>query len=125
MTKLKNISLAIIVIFYLTAGFNHFYNPGSYLKIIPPYFPHPTTLNLLAGFFEIAFAITLIFKNTRNYAAWGIILMLIAFTPVHVQMVRDAPLMLGTLKVSPLVAWIRLVILQPLLILWAWWYVKD
>ncbi len=125
MTKLKNISLAILVIFYLMAGFNHFHNPGSYLKIIPPYFPYPAILNLLSGFFEIAFAIMLVFKSTRRFAAWGIILMLIAFVPVHVQMVQDAPLILGTLKVSPLVAWIRLVILQPLLILWAWWYVRD
>jgi hypothetical protein len=51
--------------------------------------------------------------------------MLIAFLPVHIQMVRDAPFLLGNLHVSPLIAWIRLVVLQPLLILWAWWYTRE
>jgi len=66
----------------------------------------------------------LIFEKTRKLAAWGIILMLIAFLPVHIQMVKDAPLLLGNLLVTPLIAWIRLVVLQPLLIIWAWWYTR-
>lgn len=81
-------------------------------------------LNLAAGFCELCFAVLLIFPKTRRLAACGIMLMLIAFVPVHVKMVQDAPFMLGTLKVTPFVAWIRLVVLQPLLILWAWWYTR-
>jgi len=108
---------------YLLAGANHFYNPSSYIKIIPAYIPLPGLINLLAGFFEIAFAVLLIFNKTRALAAWGIILMLLAFLPVHIQMVHDAPFLLGgNMLVTPLIAWARLVILQPLLILWAWWY---
>lgn len=76
----------------------------------------------MAGFFEILFALLLIFYKTRSLAAWGIILMLIAFLPVHISMISDAPLHLGRIVVTPLIAWIRLLILQPLLILWAWWY---
>ncbi|WP_428328376.1 DoxX family protein [Mucilaginibacter sp.] len=126
MYKLKKISLFILIVGYLVAGANHFYNPGSYYKIIPPYIPFPKVMNVLAGFFEILFALMLIFAKTRALAAWGIILMLIAFVPVHVQMVIDAPFLLGgTIKISPMVAWIRLVVLQPLLILWAWWYTKS
>jgi uncharacterized membrane protein len=126
MKKLKKISLIVMIIFYLIAGSNHFRDPASYLKIIPPYLPHPEVLNILAGFFELLFAIMLIFSKTRRLAAWGIILMLIAFLPVHIQMVKDAPFLLGgTISISPLVAWIRLVVLQPLLILWTLWYVKN
>ena len=125
MYKLKKLSLVVLVIGYLIAGANHFRAPLSYIKIIPPYFPQPAILNLAAGFFELFFAIMLIFPKTRKLAAWGIILMLLAFLPVHIKMVQDAPFMLGALKVSPFVAWLRLVVLQPLLILWAWWYTKD
>jgi len=109
---------------YTVAGLNHFRNPASYIKIIPPYFPHPEILNLAAGICEIGFAMMLIFTQTRRLAAWGIIWMLLAFLPVHIKMVVDAPLMLGDLKVTPFIAWIRLVVLQPLLILWAFWYTK-
>jgi hypothetical protein len=51
--------------------------------------------------------------------------MLIAFLPVHISMIGDAPLQLGSLTVTPFIAWVRLVVLQPLLILWALWYTKK
>jgi uncharacterized membrane protein len=122
MPKLKKVSLIILVFFYVVAGVNHFRDPESYVKIIPHYFPYPYILNLLAGFFELLFALLLINYKTRSFAAYGIMLMLIAFLPVHISMIEDAPLQLGRITVTPLIAWIRLVILQPLLILWAWWY---
>ena len=122
MSKLKKVSLIILICFYLVAGVNHFRDAASYLKIIPNYLPYPTVLNILAGFFEILFGLLLIFYKTRSVAAWGIILMLIAFLPVHISMISNAPLYLGHIVVTPFIAWIRLIILQPLLILWAWWY---
>jgi uncharacterized membrane protein len=121
----KKISLVVLVLFYLVAGINHFRSPGSYLRIIPPYIPYPILVNILAGCFELLFALLLIFPKTRSFAAWGIILMLIAFLPVHISMIGNAPLKLGDLPVTPGLAWVRLVILQPLLILWAWWYTRK
>ena len=121
MKKIKKISLIVLIAGYILAGLNHFRAPASYIKIIPDYLPYPAILNILAGFFELLFAFMLIIPKSRSLAAWGIILMLLAFLPVHIQMVIDAPFMLGSLKITPLIAWTRLIILQPLLILWAWW----
>lgn len=125
MQTFKKISLFLLILFYLLAGINHFRNPGSYYRIIPPYIPYPVLANILAGCFELLFGMGLIFSKTRPLAAWGIILMMLAFLPVHISMIGDAPLKLGDLLVTPLIAWIRLVVLQPFLILWAWWYVED
>ena len=125
MKILKKISLIVLIVFYLVAGINHFRSADSYYRIIPPYIPYPILVNILAGCFELLFAIGLIFSKTRPIAAWGIILMLLAFLPVHISMIGDAPLKLGDLLVTPLLAWIRLVVLQPFLILWAWWYAKK
>jgi len=125
MTLLKKVSLVILVIGYLVAGINHFRAPDSYIHIIPQYIPLPKLMNLLAGIFEILFGLLLIFKQTRRFAAWGIILLLILFVPIHVDMVLKAPLQLGNLQVTPLIAWVRLVVFQPLLILWAWWYTRE
>ncbi|WP_238989308.1 DoxX family protein [Mucilaginibacter terrigena] len=108
---------------YLAAGANHFYNPQSYYRIIPSYLPFPVVLNALAGFFEILFALMLIRPKTRKVASWGIVLLLIAFLPVHITMLTDAPLKVGNLLVTPTIAWARL-LLQPVLILWAWWHAK-
>jgi uncharacterized membrane protein len=121
----KKISLVMLVLFYLVAGINHFRSPGSYLRLIPRCIPYPTVVNILAGCFEVLFALLMIFPKTRPFAAWGIIMMLIAFLPVHTSMIGDAPLKLGDLLVTPLLAWVRLVVLQPLLILWAWWYTRN
>ncbi|TSJ44177.1 DoxX family protein [Mucilaginibacter corticis] len=121
---IKKASLLILIIGYLYTGINHFRNPASYIRIIPHYIPFPIFVNYLSGVIEICFGLLLAFKNTRTYATLGICLMLIAFLPVHIQMIIDAPFTLGTFTVTPLVAWLRL-LLQPLLILWAWWYVKT
>lgn len=121
---LKKASLWLLIIGYLFAGINHFRDPDSYIRIIPHYIPYPKLMNLAAGFFEILFGLLLIFKKTRPIAAWGIILMLIAFLPVHISMIGDAPLKLGSTVVTPLLAWLRLA-LQPVLMLWAWWYTKP
>jgi uncharacterized membrane protein len=125
MPVLKKVGLAIMSLFYIIAGINHFRNPESYLPIIPHYLPYPILINILAGCFELLFGLLLLFPKTRRIAALGIILMLIAFLPVHIRMIGDAPLKLGSLMVTPFIAWVRLVVLQPLLILWAWWYVKK
>ncbi|MDN5289164.1 MAG: DoxX family protein [Mucilaginibacter sp.] len=124
MSLMKNISLIVLIAGYTLAGLNHFINPVSYQRIIPNYLPYPVILNILAGISEILLALLLIPATTRPWAAYGIVLMLIAFLPAHITMIADAPLRLGKLKVTPLLAWIRLA-LQPALIIWAWWHSKP
>lgn len=123
MRILKNISLTILVVGYLVAGANHFIHPQGYYRIIPSYLPYPVLLNILAGLFEILFALLLIRPKTRKVASYGIILMLIAFVPVHLTMLINSPLKVGELFVTPTIAWIRL-LLQPVLMLWVWWHRK-
>lgn len=124
MPNLKKVSLILLVLLYLAAGINHFRSAAAYISVIPPYFPQPKLLNTLAGCFELLFALMLIFKKTRTYAVYGIILMLIIFTTVHIYMIQIAPFKLGSFMVSKTVAWIRLP-LQLVLIAWAYWHRKD
>jgi uncharacterized membrane protein len=117
---IRNTARIVLILFYLVAGLNHFRAPQSYVDIIPGYLPYPAVLNIVAGICEIAFALLYIFPKTRIWAAWGIILMLLAFLPVHIDMIQHAPVMLGDFKVTPLIAWLRIP-LQGVLILWAWY----
>jgi uncharacterized membrane protein len=119
MQNLKKAGLIILVIFYFVAGVNHFRVPAMYVSIIPQYLPYPKFLNFLAGVCEIGFALLLIPRKTRPFAAWGIVLMLVAFLPVHVKMIADAPFGSSPLRITPFVAWVRLIVFQPLLIIWA------
>ena len=84
MKKLLRISLHLMATLYILAGLNHFIRPENYLSLIPPYFPAPEYLNILAGIAEVVFGLGLHFSKTRYWSAWGIIAMLIAFLPVHI-----------------------------------------
>lgn len=120
---ITKISLILLITGYIAAGINHFRIPEFYISIIPDYLPYHQILNTLAGIFEIAFGLMLIFATTRRIAAWGIVLMLIAFLPVHINMLGGHTMLSGK-PVLPVWAWMRLAF-QPLLIVWAWWHTKG
>lgn len=122
----RNLMLWVMILFYVFGGVNHFKNPSFYIPLIPPYLSlWAVEINILSGVFEILLAILLIPKQTRKLAGWGIVLMLIAFVPSHIYFIERGTFTLGTFTMSPLVSWIRLLVMQPLLILWAWWVSKP
>jgi len=116
----KNIGVYLMALFYLLAGINHFLSPEGYYQIIPEYLGDPSLINIASGIAEIVFALLLLVPETRKAACYGIILMLIAFIPAHIQMIRTGFCIQHTLCLSTWVLWARLLIFQPLLIWWAW-----
>ncbi|NMF36218.1 hypothetical protein HHH56_15375 [Flammeovirga yaeyamensis] len=109
------------MLFYLVAGINHFIHPQFYIPLIPPYFPYPDLINLISGAVEILLALGVLFSSTRKRAVQGIILMLIAFIPSHVYFIEiGACVGLQSLCTPIWVAWVRLLLIHPLLIVWAW-----
>jgi len=83
---LSTYSLAVL---FLLAGLNHFRDPGFYRPLIPPDLPRPNLLIVTSGLLEILGALLLPPTVTRPFAAGGIVLMLVAFLPVHVFMLRE------------------------------------
>ena len=116
----QKISRLIQAGFYVIAGINHFINPQFYLDLIPPYFIYFEEINLLAGIAEILLGIGLIFNPSRKVAAFGIILMLIAFIPAHIYFIQLGSCLGDGLCVPAWIGWFRLVVIHPLLIFWAW-----
>ncbi len=122
MANFKKGMLYLMVVFYIFGGYNHFNNPSFYIPLIPPYLTSwAVELNLIAGLFEIIFGILLIPQQTRKWAGWGIVLMLLAFIPSHIYFIERGNFSLGSFTMSPLISWIRLLVFQPLFILWALW----
>lgn len=120
MNKIKTVSLCVMAIFYLIAGFNHFIKPDGYLRLIPEYLPNHSLLNIMAGIFEVGFGLGLFFPKTRRVSSWGIILMLIAFIPSHVYFIQLDSCVENGLCLPPWTGWFRLIIIHPLLIFWAY-----
>ena len=106
---------------YIVAGINHFIHPSGYISIMPPWLPQKLLMNNVAGACELLFGLLLIPKFSRRYAAWAIILLLIAVYPANIQMAinyyrTDNPFFWITIVRLPL---------QFLLIWWAWKYTKH
>ena len=120
------VGLVILGLFYVVAGINHFRSPLSYVAIMPPYIPWPLVMIYISGVAEILGGIGVlvpdgfVFPRMRAFAAWGLVLMLIAVLPVHINMCLHPEQFPGV----PLWAiWLRLPLQLPL-ILWAWYYTR-
>ena len=115
------IFLWIYATIYILAGFNHLISPKGYFEIMPQWIPFHGLLIYLSGVIEIILGILLLFPKTIKVSSLFIILMLIAFLPIHIDMIQRAPFTLGKIYVTPFIAWVRLP-LQFLLIGWAYYY---
>ena len=102
---------------YFIAGCNHFRNPRLYLKIIPPYIPNHKLMNYASGAAEIILGIALCIPQLSNYAAWGIIILLIAIFPANIYMYQKGA------KGIPKWALLLRLPMQFALIAWAYVYV--
>ena len=105
--------------FYFLAGLNHFLIPGFYIPLIPDYMAFPNMINVGAGLAEIMLASSLILPHIRRTASYLIILMLLAFIPSHVFFIQEGSC-LGLLCVPTWVGWVRLLLVHPFLIVWAY-----
>jgi uncharacterized membrane protein len=118
--------LVIMGLFYVVAGINHFRSPLTYLAIMPPYITWPLAMIYISGIAEILGGIGVlvpdgfVFSRTRALAAWGLVGLLIAVSPVHINMCLHPEQFPGV----PLWAiWLRLPLQLPL-IAWAWYYTR-
>lgn len=120
MSLTKKFLLGLQSLLYIAAGLNHFINPDFYLRMMPPYVPWPTFLHLTAGALEVLGGALLLFPPLRHWAAWGLVLLLLAVYPANLHVAFNHHLYP---EIPLLFHWIRLP-LQFLLIAWAWWYTR-
>ena len=110
-----------MALLYALAGVNHFIHPGGYVAIMPSWVPAKQLLVLLSGVIELLLAFFLLLPVTRAFAAWGIIVLLIAVFPANIQMMQNYardnnPLLWVTILRLPV---------QGLLVWWAYRYTKP
>jgi uncharacterized membrane protein len=110
--------LYLMAFLYMIAGINHFRSPKMYIKIIPDSFPNPKLLNSISGGAEIILGVLLIVPSVTQFAAWGIIALLIAVFPANLFMYQNRKASFGLPKWF---LFLRLP-LQILFIYWAFQY---
>ena len=120
------VGLVALSFLYIVAGVMHFSVPRTYLAVMPPYIPWPLAMVYISGAAEILGGIGVlapdgfVFARTRALAAWGLVALLIAISPVHINMCVHPE----QFAAIPLwVIWLRLPLQLPL-IAWAWYYTR-
>ena len=115
---IKLILRAVLALFFVFAGINHFRQTGFYLRMMPPYVPWHLAMVQISGVAEMVLGLLLLIPAASRTAAWGLIALLIAVFPANLQMALHPETFP---EFSPRALWLRLP-LQAVLIAWAWWH---
>jgi uncharacterized membrane protein len=115
-SNLKYLSLALLALFYGSAGINHFRNPDFYLRAaMPEWIPFPEIANYAGGALELVLVVLMLIPKTRKLALTGIIALLIVFLPIHIYQIFDPPAVF-----PPIYVWLRVPV-QFLFMAWAYY----
>ncbi len=121
MRRVKLILKWLLAIAFVLAGINHFLNPAFYLRMMPPVLPAPLFLIYLSGTFQMVLGVLLLIRKFTRFAAWSLIVLLIAVFPANLYMWLNAELFP---EFSPEALYLRLPV-QLVLIAWAFWYTRE
>jgi uncharacterized membrane protein len=108
-----------LAVLFVVAGELHFALPAPYLRIMPPWLPHPALLVAISGAAEIAGGLSLLFARTRRVAAFGLTLLLLAVWPANWHMAA-AHIQFGHPPVPQWALWARVALQVPLI----WWALR-
>ena len=120
---IKNITILTMSILYISIGIKHFTHPDFFIAIVPKLITWKKEAVLISGIFEIALGLLLLFKKTRKFAAYGIILLLIAVFPANIYLFISE-IAREKINISKSQALIRMPFQIPLIII-AYWHSKK
>jgi uncharacterized membrane protein len=113
------VGLAIMFVF---TGLAHFSSTRDDLvRMVPPQFPHPSALVTLTGVAELAGAVGLVIPSLARWAAYGLMVLLVAMFPANVYAARIGHTIGGRPHT-------RMMFRLPLQVLWIallWWSAQS
>ncbi|MEO0469485.1 MAG: MauE/DoxX family redox-associated membrane protein [Bacteroidota bacterium] len=119
MKIVQRILWILLAIFMIVSGVNHFIAPEFYDAMIPDFLPK-SLANYAAGIAEIVLGIGLLIPKFREKSAWGIVILMIIFMPLHIwDLFKEQPA-IGSKEAA-----IIRIPFQFVFIAWAWWVRKP
>ena len=103
--RVRGIVRALLAIFMIAIGLDHFVNPDFFVRIVPRVLPAPLVLVQVSGVFEVLGGVGLLIPRVRRAAGIGLVLLYIAVFPANVNMVLH-PELGGSIPLWAL--WLRL-----------------
>jgi len=100
MSKFWNILKIVIALFMIYAGIQHFVKPEFFLPFVPEFLPLKTTIVYVSGIAEILVGLLLLIKKYAKIGAFGILVLLFLFLPIHIwDVFAEAPV-IGSRKAA-------------------------
>jgi uncharacterized membrane protein len=109
-------SRALLGLFFIGSGVNHFLIPKAYRQIVPPGIGDPATLVTVSGVAEVLGGMGVFLPATRRPSGLALIALLAAVFPANLHMARNPE---KFHKIPRWALYARLP-LQPLAMVWAW-----
>lgn len=81
-------ALVLSVCWFLAGGAAHLLFTEGLARVVPPAVPDPHDVVLLTGVLWLLGALGLMLPWTRRAAGWGLVVLVVAVTPVHVYMLH-------------------------------------
>lgn len=123
MKIIKELTILLISILYITVGLNHFIKPNFFLEIVPPIIPFKLEVVFISGFFEIILGILILFKKTRKLASLLIIVLLVSVFPANIYLyISETPRL--SLNITKSQALFRMPFQLSLIII-SYWHSRD
>ncbi len=120
MTLVQQPGRLVLASVFIVAGVLHFVFTPAYLRLMPAYLPAPLFLVRVSGVCETLGGIGLLIPAAQQFAAWGLVALLIAVFPANLTMVTDPA---RFPSIPQWAAWARLPLQLPI-IWWAWLYTR-
>ena len=86
---LRNLTLGLLAIAFISVGVLHFTNEEFFVSIMPPYLPWHRALVYISGIFEILGGAGMLIPSLRRAAGWGLIALMIAVYPANIHMAMN------------------------------------
>lgn len=86
----------LFAIFMTYGGVQHFVKPDFYIPFVPSFLPFTTAIIYASGILEILLGIMLIIPKYSKHGAFGILLLMLIFLPIHVWDVFSATPAIGS-----------------------------
>lgn len=90
MYRWRTAGLVLVFLWFAIGGIAHFTATDTFVRIVPPWVPHPRVAVQLSGVLELLGAAGLILARTRRAAGIGLLLLVLAVTPANVFMLQHA-----------------------------------
>lgn len=82
----------ILSLFIIVGGIQHFLNPNFYFPFVPNFLVYKLVIIYMSGVIEICFGLLLLINKYKSLGALAVLILMIAFLPIHVwDVFSDAP----------------------------------